>query len=103
MKKKVKIIMINNSTKINEPERTTTSHLKSLNTEKYHDDTWCWKPGPGMERHKHMAGLRSTCISNRDYITLQNALSSVYTIAHVLNYQVFFDLFEGTLVAKIVF
>jgi hypothetical protein len=54
-----------------------------------------------MERHKHMAGLRSTCISNRDYITLQNALSSVYTIAHVLNYQVFFDLFEGTLVAKI--
>jgi hypothetical protein len=98
MKKKVKIIMINNSTKINEPERTTTSHL---NTEKYHDDTWCWKPGPGMERHKHVAGLRS--ISNRDYITLQNALSSVYTIAHVLNYQLFFDLFEGTLVAKIMF
>jgi len=57
--------------------------------------------GPGMGRHKHVAGFKS--ISNRDYIILQNALSSVYTIAHVLNYQVFFDLFEGTLVAKIMF
>lgn len=43
-------------------------------------------------RHKHVVGFRS--ISNRDYITLQNVLSSVYTIVHVLNYHVFFYLFD---------